>query len=68
MEITLHLTDGEADALRRRARSEGCSPQELARKALLERLEDDADRRPPVDEVLDEQLPRLTEAQRRLDR
>ncbi len=68
MDITLHLTDAEADTLRRRADSEGCSPEDLARKAVLERLEDDPDRRPSAAEELDEQLPRLTEAQRRLDR
>jgi len=68
MDITLHLTDDQADALQRRAESQGCSPQDLARKAVLERLEDDPDRRPSADEELEERLPKLTEAQRRLDR
>jgi hypothetical protein len=68
MDITLHLTDAEADALQRRAESEGCSPQDLARQAVLERLEDAPDRRPTAEEELDERLPKLTEAQRRLDR
>jgi hypothetical protein len=68
MEISVQLTDAEADALQRRAESEGCSPEDLARKAVLERLEDDPDRRPTADEELEERLPKLTEAQRRLDR
>ena len=67
MEITLHLTDDEADALRRQARSEGCSPQDLARKAVLEHLESPEGGRPSAEEELQERLPRLTEAQRRLE-
>jgi hypothetical protein len=68
MDITLHLTKEEADALRRLARREGCSPQDLARKAVLEHLDRPDTGRPTAEEELDERLPRLTEAQRRLDR
>jgi hypothetical protein len=68
MDITLHLSDAETEALSRRARREGCSPQDLARRAVLEHLDRDEGERPSADEELQERLPRLTEAQRRLDR
>lgn len=63
--MTLRLTDEEADALRRRAKREGRSMQEVARAALREYI-DRTSRRELLDEVLDEELPRFAEALRRL--
>jgi hypothetical protein len=65
MAMTLRLTDEEADALRRRARREGRSMQEVARAAVREYI-DRTSRRELLDEVLDEELPRFAEALRRL--
>lgn len=65
MAMTLRLTDEEADALRRRAKREGRSMQEVARAALREYI-DRTSRRELLDEVLDEELPRFAEALRRL--
>ncbi len=63
--MTLRLSDEEADALRRRARREGRSMQEVARAAVREYIEGTS-RRELLDEVLDEELPRFAEALRRL--
>lgn len=65
MAMTLRLTDDEADALRRRAQREGRSMQEVARTAVREYV-DRTSRRELLDEVLDEELPRYSEALRRL--
>jgi hypothetical protein len=65
MAMTLRLTAAETDALRRRARREGRSMQEVARAAVREYVER-ASRRELLDQVLDEELPRFAEALRRL--
>jgi hypothetical protein len=65
MAMTLRLTDAETDALRRRARREGRSMQEVARAAVREYI-DRSSRGELLDEVLDEELPRFAEALRRL--
>ena len=63
--MTLRLSDEETHALRRRARREGRSMQEVARSALREYIERTS-RRELLDEVLGEELPRFAEALRRL--
>ncbi len=63
--MTLRLTDEETDALRRCARREGRSMQDVARAAVREYI-DRTSRRELLDEVLDEELPRFDEALRRL--
>jgi hypothetical protein len=63
--MTLRLSDEETDALRRRAEREGRSMQEVARSALREYI-DRTSRRELLDDVLDEELPRFSEALRRL--
>ena len=63
--MTLRLSEGETDALRRRAEREGRSMQEIARAAVREYI-DRTSRRELLDEVLDEQLPRYAQALRRL--
>lgn len=63
--MTLRLTDEETDALRRRARREGRSMQDVARSAIREYI-DQSSRRELLEEVLDEELPRYAEALRRL--
>jgi hypothetical protein len=63
--MTLRLSDEETDALRRRAQREGRSMQEIARAALREYIER-MSRRELLDDVLDEELPRFSEALRRL--
>jgi hypothetical protein len=63
--MTLRLSDEEADALRRRAEREGRSMQEVARSALREYI-DRTSRRELLDDVLDAELPRFSEALRRL--
>jgi hypothetical protein len=65
MAMTLRLSDDEADALRRRARREGRSMQEVARAAVREYI-DRTSRRELLDDVLDQELPRYAEALRRL--
>ena len=65
MAMTLRLNDEETDALRRRARREGRSMQEVARAAVREYI-DRTSRRELLDAVLDEELPRFAEALRRL--
>lgn len=65
MAMTLRLTDDEADALRRRARREGRSMQDVARDAIRTYI-DDTSRRELIDDVLDAELPRYAEALRRL--
>lgn len=63
--MTLRLTDEEADALRQRAAREGRSMQEVARTAVRDYI-DRTSRRELLDEVLDAELPRYSEALRRL--
>jgi hypothetical protein len=63
--MTLRLSDEETDALRRRAQREGRSMQEIARAALREYIER-MSRRELLDDVLVEELPRFSEALRRL--
>lgn len=65
MAMTLRLTDDETDSLRRRARREGRSMQEVARCAIREYV-DGTSQRELLDEVLDEELPGYAEALRRL--
>jgi predicted transcriptional regulator len=63
--MTVRLNDEEADALRQRAEHEGRSMQEVARAAVREYI-DRTSRRELLDRVLDAELPRYTEALRRL--
>ena len=65
MAMTLRLTDDETDALRRRARREGRSMQEIAREAVRVYIEQTS-RRELLDQVLDDDLPRYAEALKRL--
>ena len=65
MPMTLRLTDDEADALRRRAKLEGRSMQDVARTAVREYVERTS-RRELLDQVLDDEIPRYAEALRRL--
>jgi hypothetical protein len=65
MAMTLRLTDEETDALRRRARREGRSMQDVARGAVREYI-DRTSRRELLDQVLDDELPRYAEALERL--
>ncbi len=65
MAMTLRLTEGEAQALRLRAKREGRSMQEVAREAVREYI-DRTSRRELLDRVLDEDLPRYAEALKRL--
>jgi len=67
MAMTLRLNDEEADALRRRAERESRSMQEVARQAVREYV-DGYSRAELLDEVLEEELPRYTEALDRLGR
>lgn len=63
--MTLRLTDDEAEALRRRAELEQRSMQEVARQAIRDYVEQHS-RRQLLDQVLDQELPRYSEALRRL--
>jgi predicted transcriptional regulator len=65
MAMTLRLTDDETQALRRQARREGRSMQDVARHAVRDYIERSS-RRELLDQVLDEELPRYAEALRRL--
>lgn len=65
--MTLRLSDTEAEALRRRAELESRSMQEVARRAVREYIENHS-RRDLLDRVLDDELPRFTEALDRLGR
>jgi hypothetical protein len=65
MAMTLRLTGSEADALRRRAALEKRSMQEVARQAIREYI-DGHSRAELLDRVLDEELPRYSEALERL--
>ncbi len=63
--MTLRLTDDEAEALRRRSELEHRSMQDVAREAIREYV-DTHSRAELLDRVLDEELPRYTEALERL--
>jgi hypothetical protein len=63
--MTLRLSDDETDALRERAAREGRSMQDVARSAVREYI-DRTSRRELLDDVLDQELPRYSEALRRL--
>ena len=65
MAMTLRLTDAETEALRLRAQREGRSMQDVAREAVREYV-DRTSRGELLDKVLDEELPRYSEALRRL--
>ena len=65
MAMTLRLDEQETDALRARAALEGRSMQEVARQAIREYVERTS-RRQLLSQVLDEELPRYSEALRRL--
>ncbi len=65
MAMTLRLDEHEAEALRQRSQREGRSMQEIARQAVREYV-DRTSRRDLLDRVLDEEIPRYTEALRRL--
>lgn len=65
MPMTLRLTEEEAQALRARAALEHRSMQDVARQAVREYIENHS-RAELLDNVLDEELPRYTEALRRL--
>ena len=65
MAMTLRLSDDETEALRRRARREGRSMQEVAREAVRVYIEQTS-RRELLDQVLDQELPRYAEALERL--
>jgi hypothetical protein len=65
MAMTLRLADSEAEALRLRAALEQRSMQEVARQAIREYV-DGHSRAELLDQVLDEELPRYSEALERL--
>lgn len=65
MAMTLRLDEQETEALRQRATREGRSMQEVARQAVRDYI-DRTSRRELLDEVLDQELPRYSEALRRL--
>ena len=65
MPMTLRLSDDEAEALRRRAQYERRSMQDVARQAVREYVENHS-RADLLDQVLDEELPRYSEALERL--
>jgi predicted transcriptional regulator len=65
MAMTLRLADSEAEALRLRATLEQRSMQEVARQAIREYV-DGHSRAELLDQVLDEELPRYSEALERL--
>ena len=65
MAMTLRLTDDETEALRLRSDMEQRSMQDIARQAIREYIETHS-RAELLDRVLDDELPRYTEALRRL--
>ena len=67
MAMTLRLTAEEVNALRRRARFEGRSMQELVRQAVREYVENHS-RAGLLEAALDEEVPRFAEALDRLGR
>ena len=67
MAMTLRLTEAEAEALSRRAELESRSMQDVARQAVREYVENHS-RAELLDQVLDRELPRYSEALERLGR
>jgi len=67
MAMTLRLDEAETEALRRRARLENRSMQEVARQALREYVTR-ASREELISAVMDSELPRYAEALDRLGR
>jgi predicted transcriptional regulator len=65
MAMTLRLSDGDAEALRRRAEREQRSMQDVVRDAIRQYVEGHS-RAELLDQVLDEDLPRYAEALERL--
>jgi hypothetical protein len=65
MPMTLRLSEAEAAALRARAKREARSMQDVARQAVREYVENHS-KADPLDQVLDEELPRYAEALERL--
>lgn len=65
MAMTLRLTEDETEALRMRAQLEGRSMQDVARDAVRTYVEMRS-RQDLLERVLDEELPRYSEALRRL--
>jgi predicted transcriptional regulator len=65
MAMTLRLTEDESEALHRRSELERRSMQEVAREAIREYIENHS-RSELLDQVLDVELPRYSEALRRL--
>ena len=65
MAMTLRLTDEETEELRQRAELEHRSMQEVARQAIREYVENHS-RSQRLGQVLDEELPRYSEALKRL--
>ena len=63
--MTLRLDEQETEALRRRARLEGRSMQEVARQAIRDYIQRTS-KRELLDQALDEELPRYAEALERL--
>ena len=63
--MTLRLDGDETEALRRRAKLEQRSMQEVARQAIREYVENHS-RSDLLSQVLDEELPRYAEALERL--
>ena len=63
--MTLRLSDDETEALRRQAEMEHRSMQEVARLAILDRIQQ-ANRRQWMREIADEIMVRDSEALRRL--
>ena len=67
MAMTLRLTATQTEALRRRARAEGASMQEVAKRALEEYIRAH-DPLTPLDVVLDDQVRRHADALEQLGR
>lgn len=65
MAMTLRLDEQETEALRRRAKHEGRSMQDVARQAVRDYIERTS-RRELLNQVLDAELPRYAEALERL--
>lgn len=65
MDLTLHLTIDDAEALRQRAAQEETSMQDVARRAIRSYIEEH-ERRDALAGVLDAELPRYSEAIGRL--
>ena len=63
--MTLRLDEAETEALRKTAKRQDRSMQEVAREAIREYI-DRTSRRELLDRVLDEELPRFAEALERL--